>query len=97
MLHTDNGTEFKGEVEKLCKALGVELVHGRAYHPQTQGCVDWRVGTVKRRLASIFATGDCKDWAPALPLIQFQINTTWTASINMSPWEAVYGEKAYVP
>jgi len=97
LLHTDNGTEFAGEVAKTCKAFGVEQVHGRPYHPQSQGCVERRVQTLKRRLAAIFATGDCTDWERALALIEFQINITWTASIGMSPWEAVYGQKPHVP
>ena len=91
LLHTDNGTEFAGEVAQTCKAFGVEMVHGRPYHPQTQGCVERRVQTLKRRLAAIFATGDCTDWERGLAHIEYQINITWTNSIGMSPWEAVYG------
>ena len=36
---TDNGTEFKGAVQKLCSMMGVRMQHGRPRHPQTTGKV----------------------------------------------------------
>ena len=35
-LQSDNGLEFEGEVDALCRQLGVQRSHGRPYRPQTQ-------------------------------------------------------------
>ena len=37
--YSDNGTEFKGEVDDLLQSRipPIQNIHGRPYHPQTQG------------------------------------------------------------
>lgn len=53
ILHTDNGGEFSGKVNKLCKTNGIKKVTGRANHPQTQGKVS-RVHDHFHAIASLF-------------------------------------------
>ena len=36
ILQTDQGTEFKGVVEKVMNKLKVKIIHSRPYHPQSQ-------------------------------------------------------------
>ena len=36
LLH-DQGREFDGAVSNLCKKLGINVIKGRLYHPQSQG------------------------------------------------------------
>jgi len=36
-LHTDNGKEFRGALEELCKLAQIPLVHGGPYSPNVQG------------------------------------------------------------
>lgn len=38
-LQSDRGSEFKGAVEQLMKAMKVDIIHSRPYHPQSQGKV----------------------------------------------------------
>ena len=38
-LQSDQGTEFKGAVERLMEALNVDIIHSRPYYPQSQGKV----------------------------------------------------------
>lgn len=40
-IQSDQGTEFKGSVQVLMKAMGVKIIHSRPYHPQSQGKVSW--------------------------------------------------------
>ena len=50
-LQTDNGTEFINEVvKKLCKSLGIRILHGRPYHPQSQGQVENLNKRVEKKL-----------------------------------------------
>jgi transposase InsO family protein len=51
-LLSDNGTTFTGRLhgmvvyfERQVRAAGVQFIHGRAYHPQTQGKVERQHGT----------------------------------------------------
>ena len=37
MMHTDNGSEFSGMVTELLLDFSIKHVHGRPYHPQSQG------------------------------------------------------------
>lgn len=39
ILQSDQGSEFKGVVKLLCSHCGTRLIHGRPYHPQSQGKV----------------------------------------------------------
>lgn len=41
ILQSDQGSEFKGVTAKLCSLLGVRLIHGRPYHPESQGKVGY--------------------------------------------------------
>jgi hypothetical protein len=49
VLHTDNGTEFANKVvEQECRDWGVYMIHGRPYHPQSQGVVE-RINSVLKK------------------------------------------------
>ena len=38
ILHSDNGGEFIAEIlNEIAAQFGIEVVHGRPYHPQSQG------------------------------------------------------------
>ena len=57
-LLSDNGTTFTGRLhgkvvyfERQVRAAGVEFIHGRAYHPQTQGKLERQHGTQNAWLA----------------------------------------------
>jgi transposase InsO family protein len=57
-LLSDNGTTFTGRLngyvvyfERQVRAAGVEFIHGRAYHPQTQGKLERQHGTQNTWLA----------------------------------------------
>ena len=40
-MHTDSGPEFRNkEFENFCKNNNIKKIFGRAYYPQTQGCVE---------------------------------------------------------
>ena len=39
VIYHDKGPEFEGAVKKLCKKLGIKIVKGHPYYPQSQGKV----------------------------------------------------------
>lgn len=53
LVQTDNGAELKNsEVEEYVKQYGGSLIHGRPYHPQSQGGQEKAGGTLKTLIAS---------------------------------------------
>jgi transposase InsO family protein len=42
IVQTDNGSEFKGSFATLMSQTGIKHIHGRPYHPQSQGKVSVR-------------------------------------------------------
>jgi IS30 family transposase len=58
----DNGPEFKAQVNDLAKNLGIQIVRGQAYHPQSQGSVEIANRTFKRRLAALQLARGVSTW-----------------------------------
>ena len=51
LLHTDNGREFVNNLlEDECRKWGTHIVHGRPYHPQSQGAVERPNGWLQRTM-----------------------------------------------
>jgi len=47
----DQGQEFDGAVDKLCKKLGIKVIKGRPYHPQSQGKIERAHRSFKKKIA----------------------------------------------
>ncbi|GJU03262.1 ty3-gypsy retrotransposon protein [Tanacetum coccineum] len=76
--------------KELFAQLGTRLVYSSAYHPQTDGQTE----VVNRCLQSYLRSFVCDNrnqWARYLYLAEIWYNTTHHSSIQMTPFEAVYG------
>ena len=64
LLHTDNGTEFiNWEVLAECRRWGTRVIHGRPYHPQSQGVVERVNGVIKSVMKKWAASNpEERDW-----------------------------------
>ena len=51
VLQHDQGREFDGAVNKLCKKLGIKVIKGRPYHPQSQGKIERAHRSLKKKIA----------------------------------------------
>ncbi|KAJ0927013.1 putative nucleotidyltransferase, Ribonuclease H [Helianthus annuus] len=77
-------------------ALGTQLDLSTAYHPQTDGQSERTIQTLEDMLRSCVI--DFKgNWDVHLPLIEFSYNNSYHSSINMAPFEALYGRKCRSP
>ena len=89
---SDNGTEFKGMVEKLMQEEAVVYSHGQPYKPQSQGVVERFNGTLQSRIKSIrHQTGE-KDWYRVLPKAVVAYNTTPHTTTGMTPYKLMFGQ-----
>jgi len=94
---SDRGAQFTTHFwRSFQKGLGTQVNLSTAFHPQTDGQAERTIQTVEDMLrASVL---DFKgSWDQHLPLIEFAYNNNFQASIQMAPYEALYGRKCRSP
>ncbi|KAI3805343.1 hypothetical protein L1987_27637 [Smallanthus sonchifolius] len=84
------------EIQSLQTALGTRLDLSTAYHPQTNGQTERPIQTLEDMLiACVIDFGG--NWDSNLSLIEFSYNNSYHTSVNMAPFEALYGRKCRSP
>ncbi|KAI3819877.1 hypothetical protein L1987_13729 [Smallanthus sonchifolius] len=82
--------------QSLQTALGTRLDLSTAYHPQTDGQTERTIQTLEDMLrACVIDFGG--NWDSHLSLIEFSYNNSYHTSINMAPFEKLYGRKCRSP
>ncbi|XP_071170909.1 SCAN domain-containing protein 3-like [Mytilus edulis] len=99
ILQHDNGREFCNavirETLKLWPGDGdVKIITGRPRHPRQRGLVEQVHDSLHKLLASKRADKPGTGWLEFLYEIQYSLNTQCHSSIKMTPFEAVFGQKA---
>ncbi|GKE37349.1 ty3-gypsy retrotransposon protein, partial [Tanacetum coccineum] len=77
--------------KSLFKLLKVELKMSTAYHPQTDGQTEV-VNKCLECFLRCMSGERPKEWVQWLPLAEFWYNTNKHSSINVTPFEVVYGQ-----
>jgi hypothetical protein len=75
---------------ELFKMLQTELKIGTTYHPQTNGQTE-RVSQCLEMFLRCSAQDTPKTWSKWLPLAELWYNTSFHASLQCSPFKALYG------
>ncbi|KAK1680883.1 hypothetical protein QYE76_041731 [Lolium multiflorum] len=94
---SDRGTQFTSRFwNQLHEALGTKLSFSTTYHPQTGGQTE-RVNQILEDMlrACVLAYG--AKWEDCLPFAVFSYNNNYQASLQMAPFEALYGRKCRTP
>ncbi|WVZ48638.1 hypothetical protein U9M48_000059 [Paspalum notatum var. saurae] len=68
------------------------IVSLHAYHPQTSGQVE-RVNQILEDMLRACALTYSTKWDECLPLAEFAYNNSYQKSLEMAPFEALYGER----
>ena len=72
------------------KAMGKQLTMSTAFHPQIDGQSERTIQVLEDMLRACVL--DRKgSWEEHLPLVEFAYNNSYQASIQMAPYEALYG------
>jgi hypothetical protein len=80
----------------LQKALGTKLNFSTAFHPQTDGQSKRTIQILEDILRACVL--DFKgSWIDHLTLVEFAYNNSYQASIEMAPYEALYGRRCRSP
>jgi hypothetical protein len=94
---SDHGSQFTSRFWKnLHENMGTRLNFSSAYHPQTDGQTE-RTNQVLEDMLRACALKHGGSWDKSLPYAEFSYNNSYQASLNMSPFEALYGRKCRTP
>ena len=94
---SDRGPQFVSRFwEQLHSQLSTTLVHSSAYHPQTSGQVERTNQILEDMLRACVLTYTNK-WDECLPLAEFAYNNSYQRSLEMAPFEALYGRRCRTP
>nr|AAM01049.1 putative polyprotein [Oryza sativa Japonica Group]ABB47061.1 retrotransposon protein, putative, Ty3-gypsy subclass [Oryza sativa Japonica Group] len=94
---SDRGSQFTSHFwKKLQEELGTRLNFSTAYHPQTDGQTE-RLNQILEDMLRACVLDFGKAWDKSLPYAEFSYNNSYQASIQMAPYEALYGRKCRTP
>ncbi|CAG2242730.1 unnamed protein product [Mytilus edulis] len=98
ILQHDNGREFCNDIIretiKIWPGGNVKIITGRPRHPRTQGLVEQVHNSLHRLLAAKRSENPGSGWLEHLYEVQYSLNTQHHSSIKVTPYEAVFGQKA---
>ena len=78
------------------RAIGTQLMMSTVSHPQTNGQLERTIQVLENMLRACVL--DLKGgWEKHLPLVEFAYNNNYQVSIQMSPYEIVYGRPCQSP
>ena len=93
----DRGSVFTSRFwQKLQEAMGTRLDFSTAFHPQTDVQSERTIQTLKNMLR-MCVLDHGGSWDEHLPLVEFAYNNSYHSSIEMAPYEALYGRKCRSP
>lgn len=76
--------------------MGTHLNFSTAYHPQTDGQTK-KVDQILEDMLRACALAYTSNWDKNLPYVEFSYNNSYQASLQMSPFEALYGRPSRTP
>jgi transposase InsO family protein len=94
---SDRGTQFTSKFwERLHETLDTQLRCSSAYHPEIDGQTE-RVYQVLEDMLRACALKYGRSWDKSLPYAEFSYNNSYQESLNMTPFEMLYGRRCRAP
>jgi transposase InsO family protein len=88
---SNRGSQFTSMFwEKLHESMDTKLNFSSAYHPQTDGQTE-RTNQILEDILRVCALKYGKSWDKSLLYAEFSYNNSYQASIEMAPFQALYG------
>ena len=82
--------------KRFQKTMGTQLTMSNAFHPQTDGQSERTIQILEGMLRACVLDHKGR-WEEHLPLVEFTYNNSYLASIQMAPYEALYGRPCRSP
>jgi hypothetical protein len=94
---SDRDTKFTSIFWKsLMVGLETKFLFSTAYHPQTDGQTE-RVNQILEDMLRMHVMHQPRKWEDYLQLVEFADNNSYQESLNMSPFEVLYGRPCNTP
>jgi hypothetical protein len=94
---SDKDIKFTSNLWKgLFKGFGTNLNFSTTYHLEYDGKTK-RVNQVIEDMLRMYVMDKKSKWEDYLHLVEFAYNNGYQTSLNMSPFEAVYGRRCNTP
>jgi transposase InsO family protein len=88
---SDRGSQFTSKFwEKLHESMDTKLNFSSAYHPRMDGQTE-RTNQILEDMLRACVLRYGKSWDKSQPYTEFSYNNSYQASIEMAPFEALYG------
>jgi transposase InsO family protein len=84
-IQSDNGSEFKGEFQKLLQKQNIKQILSQSASPWTNGSVERSHKNWKEMLYKYWSITKTKKWKDVLPILVKNINNSFHRSIHMTP------------
>jgi hypothetical protein len=84
-LQSDNGGEFSGQLDELCKEHDIKHIRTTSYTPQSNGMIEGFNRIVRDILREIFVRNNNLKWVPYLQTVCDNRNTTFVSTIKARP------------
>jgi hypothetical protein len=90
---SDRGSQFTSKFwENLHQSMDTKLNFSSAYHSQMEGQTK-RTNQILEDMLRAYALRFRKSWDKSLPHTEFSCSNSYQASIEMAPFEALYGRQ----
>ena len=94
---SDRGTQFTSRFwKKFQEAMGTKLSFSTAFHPQTGGQME-RVNQILEDMLRAYVLAYGARWEDCLPFAKLSYNNSYQSSLQMAPFEVLYGRKCRTP
>jgi hypothetical protein len=94
---SDRGTQFTSRFwQKLHESMDTKLNFSLAYDPQEDGHTE-RTNQILEDMLRACALKHGGSWNKSLPYAEFAYNNSYQSSLEMAPFEALYGRKCRTP
>ena len=99
VIYSDRGAQLTAKSwQELWRIKGIRLGFSSAYHPQTQGVVEWMNAVVSQTLRCLINNlKNIKIWEILLPTVEMEINSSPNQSTGFSPFFLNYGFEPVTP
>jgi transposase InsO family protein len=88
---SDRGSQFTSKFwEKLNESMDTKINFNSAYHPHMDGQME-RTNQILENMLRACSLKYGKSWDKSLPYAEFSYNNSYQASIEMVPFEELYG------
>src|SRR3954466_2675563 len=96
-INSDRGSLFTSRFWGIFQnSMGTHLSFSTTFHPQSSGQVE-RVNQILEDMLRSCVISFGKNWEKSLPFAEFAYNNSFQSSLNMAPFEFLYGRRCRTP